>query len=52
MMLERQVGVHTCATEYRGRDYLENCDRYLLLGFAALLEPAIEEGISRLAKAL
>jgi GntR family transcriptional regulator/MocR family aminotransferase len=53
MMLERQIGVYTLRDQNIGdADYLENCDRYLLLGFAALPEPAIEEGISRLAKAL
>ncbi|MET4418892.1 PLP-dependent aminotransferase family protein [Bradyrhizobium sp. RT3a] len=53
LMLKRQIGVYTLRDQNIGdADYLENCDRYLLLGFAALSETAIEEGISRLAKAL
>lgn len=53
LMLRQQVGVYTLRDQNIGdADYLENCDRYLLLGFAALSEPAIEEGISRLAKVL
>jgi GntR family transcriptional regulator/MocR family aminotransferase len=53
LMLKQQIGVYTLRDQNVGdADYLENCDRYLLLGFAALSEPAIEDGISRLAKAL
>jgi len=53
LMLKQQIGVYTLRDQNIGdADYLENCDRYLLLGFAALSEPAIEEGISRLAKVL
>jgi GntR family transcriptional regulator/MocR family aminotransferase len=53
LMLKQKIGVYTLRDQNIGdADYLENCDRYLLLGFAALTEPAIEEGISRLAKAL
>jgi GntR family transcriptional regulator/MocR family aminotransferase len=53
LMLKQQIGVYTLRDQNIGdADYLENCDRYLLLGFAALSEAAIEEGISRLAKAL
>jgi GntR family transcriptional regulator/MocR family aminotransferase len=53
LMLKQQIGVYTLRDQNIGdADYLENCDRYLLLGFAALAESAIEEGISRLAKAL
>jgi GntR family transcriptional regulator / MocR family aminotransferase len=53
LMLKQQIGVYTLRDQNIGdADYLENCDRYLLLGFAALAEPAIDEGISRLAKAL
>jgi len=53
LMLKQQIGVYTLRDQNIGdADYLENCDRYLLLGFAALAEPAIEEGISRLAKVL
>jgi GntR family transcriptional regulator/MocR family aminotransferase len=52
-MLKQQVGVYTLRDRNIGdADYLENCDRYLLLGFASLPEPAIEEGISKLARAL
>lgn len=52
-MLEYQVGVYTLHDQnVAGAEYLENCDRYLLLGFASIVEPAIQEGISRLAKAL
>jgi GntR family transcriptional regulator/MocR family aminotransferase len=52
-MLKQQVGVYTLRDRNIGDpDYLENCDRYLLLGFAALPESAIEEGISKLARAL
>jgi GntR family transcriptional regulator / MocR family aminotransferase len=53
LMLKQKVGVYTLRDQNIGdADYLENCDRYLLLGFAALPEPAIKEGISRLAAAL
>ncbi|MGY4573664.1 MocR-like pyridoxine biosynthesis transcription factor PdxR [Bradyrhizobium sp. USDA 3256] len=48
-----QVGVYTLRDQnIADADYLENCDRYLLLGFAALAEAAIEEGVARMAKAL
>jgi GntR family transcriptional regulator / MocR family aminotransferase len=53
LMLKQKIGVYTLRDQNIGdADYLENCDRYLLLGFAALPEPAIEEGISKLARAL
>jgi GntR family transcriptional regulator/MocR family aminotransferase len=53
LMLKQKIGVYTLRDQNFGdADYLENCDRYLLLGFAALPESAIEEGIYRLAKAL
>jgi GntR family transcriptional regulator / MocR family aminotransferase len=53
MMLKQQIGVYTLRDRnIADPDYLENCDRYLLLGFASLAEPAIEEGISRLARVL
>jgi GntR family transcriptional regulator / MocR family aminotransferase len=53
MMLERQIGVYTLRDQnIADAEYLENFDRYLLIGFASIAEPAIEEGISRLAKAL
>src|SRR6478672_4122758 len=53
LMLKQKIGVYTLRDQNIGdADYLENCDRYLLLGFAALPESAIEEGISTLAKAL
>jgi GntR family transcriptional regulator/MocR family aminotransferase len=52
-MLEHQVGVYTLRDKnIAGANYLENCDRYLLLGFASIAETAIEDGISRLADAL
>jgi GntR family transcriptional regulator / MocR family aminotransferase len=49
-MLKNKVGVYTLHDQnVAGAEYLENCDRYLLFGFAAITETAIEEGISRLA---
>jgi GntR family transcriptional regulator / MocR family aminotransferase len=52
-MLERQIGVYTLRDQnIADAEYLENFDRYLLLGFASIPEPAIEEGIARLAMAL
>jgi GntR family transcriptional regulator / MocR family aminotransferase len=53
MMRKHQVGVYTLRDQnIADAEYLENFDRYLLLGFASIPEPAIEEGISRLAMAL
>jgi GntR family transcriptional regulator/MocR family aminotransferase len=53
LMLKQKIGVYTLRDQNFGdADYLENCDRYLLLGFSSLPEPAIEEGISKLARAL
>jgi GntR family transcriptional regulator/MocR family aminotransferase len=53
LMLKQKIGVYTLRDQnVADADYLENCDRYLLLGFAALPEPAIEEGVSRLVRAL
>jgi GntR family transcriptional regulator/MocR family aminotransferase len=53
LMLQHQVGVYTLRDRnIADADYLENCDRYLLLGFASLAETAIEQGVSRLARAL
>ena len=50
---EHQVGVYTLHDQnVAGAEYLKNCDRYLLLGFASIADAAIEEGVSRLAKAL
>jgi len=46
-MLEDQVGVYTLRDKnIAGANHLENCDRYLLLGFASIAEIAIEGGIS------
>jgi GntR family transcriptional regulator/MocR family aminotransferase len=53
LMSQNQVGVYTLRDRnIAGADYLENCDRFLLLGFASLPEPGIEQGVSRLAAAL
>jgi GntR family transcriptional regulator / MocR family aminotransferase len=53
LMLQHQVGIYTLRDRnIADADYLENCDRYLLLGFTSLAEAAIEQGVSRLARAL
>ena len=53
LMLQHQVGVYTLRDRnIADADYLENCDRFLLLGFTSLAEAGIEQGVSKLASAL